>query len=101
MERPKIMINPKTIQTINELLDEILRDLKAGKYVTTAIAADLAKKELSDLIQIDGEPGIIMSVGHAYSLTELVRWFKVMVTKTEHNQLTPEYCDNLIEALKC
>jgi hypothetical protein len=100
------MINPKAIQRVRVLLNEVLMDLASKNYVTTAIAAELAKDELNQIVQAPNEPGIpgiIIADDYAASLTELVKWFKIMIEKNQanHNQLTPEYCDELLEALKC
>jgi len=46
-----VMSKSKTIKRIDELLDEIKRDLLKKNYVTTMIAVDLAKKELVKLAE--------------------------------------------------
>lgn len=95
-----MMINPTALKTIGTLVDEIKRDAINGDHVTTAIVADLITKELADLVQVGGEPGIIISVQHAFSLTELVKFTKVYFASPENNTITPEHCEELIEALK-
>jgi len=46
--------------------------------------------------------GVLISAGHAYSLHRLVEWFKAMLQESgqPHGELTEEYCDELMEALK-
>ena len=46
--------------------------------------------------------GVLISAGHAYSLRRLVAWFKKMieVQGQSNSELTEQYCDELMEALK-
>jgi hypothetical protein len=100
------MINPKAIQRVRVLLNEVLMDLASKNYVTTAIAAELAKDELNQIVQAPNEPGIpgiIIADDYAAGLTKMVGYFKIMIEEraAENYQLTAAYCDELLEALKC
>lgn len=55
-----------------------------------------------EAVQKTDTKGVLISTGHTYSLRRLVAWFKKMieVQGQSNSELTAEYCDELMEALK-
>lgn len=60
------------------------------------------EKEIADLIDPCLKGCVVLSNQHAHSLSELVKWFKVVIQKRAESNapLTLEYCDELLDTLK-
>jgi len=71
------------------------------QHLQFPIGRDLYEQLNSSLKQ-DITPEIAISHQHAQSLSELVKWFKLIIKKRAESNapLTLEYCDELLEALE-